>query len=179
MENLPKFKYHPNPIDTGAFKTDKIVQCDCCGEETNIYYDGTFYAEEDIEVLCPLCIASGKVAEKFDGEFVDCEGIENYSTLESSDTGKNAIEEVLKRTPSYRAWQAEVWLDHCGDLCAFIGCVGWNDIKDKLSEFADLEADCKDLSVDLSEYLVKGGSCQGFLFQCLHCGKYRLYVDFD
>jgi len=43
MNQLPKFKYHPNPIETGAFKQDKIVRCGCCKKDTAIYYDGGIY----------------------------------------------------------------------------------------------------------------------------------------
>lgn len=36
---LPTFRYHPNPLETGAFKesADGVV-CDCCGKTTHIYY---------------------------------------------------------------------------------------------------------------------------------------------
>ena len=186
MEQLPKFKYHPNPVETGAFETDKVAKCDCCGEETNVYYTTPFYSIEDIDALCPCCIANGKAAKKFDGEFQDYASIEGISPNPNEPNTINisneAIEEVTKRTPGYIAWQQEVWLVHCGDLCAFIAYVGWNEIRDKLSEFADLEADCSEYGMsveDLSEYLFNGGSCQGYLFQCLHCKKYRLYFDFD
>lgn len=27
---LPQFKYHPKPLETGAFEQDKTVECDCC-----------------------------------------------------------------------------------------------------------------------------------------------------
>ena len=87
-------------------------------------------------------------------------------------------EEVTKRTPGYCGWQQEVWLSHCDDLCAFVGYVGWNEIKDKLSEFADLQSDISDYDFnidDLSKHLYNNGSLQGYLFQCLHCKKYRLY----
>lgn len=29
------------------------------------------------------------------------------------------------------------------------------------------------------ECIVNGGSCQGYLFRCLNCKKYILYVDCD
>jgi uncharacterized protein CbrC (UPF0167 family) len=185
MENLPKFKYHPNPIETGAFKTDKIVTCDCCGQETNIYYTTPFYSVDDIEALCPFCIANGKAAEKFDGEFQDYSSIEGISSSPSTPNtldNKEAVEEVTMRTPGYCGWQQEVWLSHCNDLCAFIGYVGWNEIKDKLNDFVDLELDIKDYDYsldELSKCLVNKGSLQGYLFQCLHCKKYRLYLDCD
>ena len=50
---LPAFRYHPDPLDTGAFEEspDGVV-CDCCGKTTHIFYTGPFYAVEDIECLC-------------------------------------------------------------------------------------------------------------------------------
>jgi uncharacterized protein CbrC (UPF0167 family) len=185
MENLPEFKYHPNPIETGAFKTDKTVKCDCCRQMTDVYYEGSFYCIENIDYLCPFCIASGKAAEKFDGEFQDYASIEGISPNPSEPNtfnNKEAIEEVTKRTPTYNSWQQQVWLAHCDDLCAFIGYVGWNEIKDKVNEFADLQSDIQDYNFstdDLSKYLFNNGSLQGYLFQCLHCKKYRLYMDCD
>lgn len=182
---LPKFKYHPNPIETGAFKTDKEVICDCCGKSTRIYYTKPFYCIEKIDALCPSCIADGKASEKFDGEFQDYASIEGISPNPNEpDTlnNKKACKEVSQRTPGYSGWQQEVWLSHCDDLCAFLGYVGWEEIKDRLYSFADLESDIKDYNFnidDLSKYLRNNGSLQGYLFQCLHCKKYRLYIDSD
>ena len=60
---LPTFRYHPDPMDTGAFEeSEEGVLCDCCGKTTHIFYTGPFYAEEDIEYLCPECISSGEAA---------------------------------------------------------------------------------------------------------------------
>jgi len=186
MKKLPEFKYHPNPIETGAFKMDKTVKCSCCGQETDIYYTRPFYSEENIKAFCPFCIANGEAAEKFKGSFQDYSSIEGISPNPDepniSDILKEAITEVTKRTPGYNGWQQEVWLNHCEDLCAFIAYVGWDEIKGKLSEFVDLKADCSEINIsinDLSKYLINGGSTQGYLFQCLHCKKYRLYIDFD
>ena len=69
-----------------------------------------------------------------------------------------------------------------GHKPAFIGYVGWNDIKDRLDEFANLEEDCENFGIrnsDLAKCLQKGGDCQGYLFRCLHCGKLRLWGDFS
>ncbi|MDR0518063.1 MAG: CbrC family protein [Fibromonadaceae bacterium] len=183
-DNLPKFKYHPNPIETGAFKTGETVKCDCCEQETNIYYTGPFYSIDEIEALCPFCIANGKAAEKFDGDFQDSCSIEKILPNINEPNMVNiqgAEEEVCKRTPGYSGWQQEVWLSHCGDLCAFIGYVGWDEIKDKLSDFVDLETDCKKIGKmpveELPKYL-NNDSCRGYLFQCLYCKKYRLHYDY-
>lgn len=183
---IPYFKYHPNPVETGAFLSDEPVECDCCGKETPIYYTEPFYSVEDIEALCPWCIASGKAAKKFKGEFQDYTSIEGVAVVPDSTPtkqyAKEAITELTERTPGYRGWQQEIWLGHCDDLCAFVGYVGWQEIEDKLDQFVDLDADCSDFGLkreDLPKCLRDNGSCQGYLFQCLHCGKYRLYFDFD
>ena len=30
---------------------------------------------------------------------------------------------------------------------------------------------------DVQSYLTAGGDMAGYLFRCLHCGKYKIYVD--
>ena len=38
---LPAFRYHPNPLETGAFEESADgVACDCCGKTTHIFYTG-------------------------------------------------------------------------------------------------------------------------------------------
>jgi uncharacterized protein CbrC (UPF0167 family) len=198
---LPYFKYHPHPVETGAFLTGDTVTCDCCGTETAIYYEGPFYSARDVGALCPWCIADGKAAAKFAGEFTDWASVEGVSPapgavichsdwLASPDVGAaigadmnaEVLEELTRRTPGYCGWQQERWLAHCGEPCAFAGYVGWDEIADKLADFADLEADCDEFGLeqgDLPKCLSIDGSCRGYLFQCLHCQKYRLYFDFD
>ena len=69
---LPSFRYHPDPLDTGAFQeSQEGVVCDCCGKATSIYYTAPFFSVDDIEYLCPECIVSGKAAQKYDGSFQD------------------------------------------------------------------------------------------------------------
>lgn len=41
---LPQFKYHPKPLETGAFEQDKTVECDCCEQQTSVYYSAPFIA---------------------------------------------------------------------------------------------------------------------------------------
>ncbi|CAM3147704.1 hypothetical protein SB6411_00855 [Klebsiella spallanzanii] len=40
---LPAFKYHPDPLATGAFAEDKTVICQCCEQQTSVYYTSPFY----------------------------------------------------------------------------------------------------------------------------------------
>lgn len=188
---LPYFKYHPEPIKTGAFITDDTVICDCCGKETNIYYEGPFFSVDDIEALCPWCIADGSASEKFEGDFQDLSSVEGIlSTYDSngeysgyqSGVPKENLEELIRRTPGYQGWQQEHWLTHCGDLCAFIGYVGWEDIADKLDGFVSLAEDIGEIGMnmdDLPNNLTNEGHCQGYLFKCCCCGKLRLHIDFS
>ncbi|MCB4490980.1 CbrC family protein, partial [Escherichia coli] len=132
-------------------------------------------------IWCPL----------FSQEFQDLpDGAETTLTYDEEDEFagiKNTypdemLKELVERTPGYHGWQQEFWLAHCGDFCVFIGYVGWNDIKDRLDEFANLEEDCENFGIrnsDLAKCLQKGGHCQGYLFRCLHCGKLRLWGDFS
>ncbi len=174
MDNeLPFFKYHPDPFADGVFRRlETPAVCPCCGEETSVIYEGPFYSIDEVEGLCPGCIASGAAAEKFDGQFQDSESVD-----EVSDPAK--LEELTCRTPGYCGWQQEYWRAHCDDFCAFVGYVGYKELVEQgiLEEvLEDLDDNwCKDYIQDLS----KDGSMQGYLFRCLHCGKHLLHVDCD
>ena len=168
------FKYHPDPIKTGMFKKDQPAACECCGKNTEIFYVGPFYSVEDVERICPDCISSGAAAEKFDGEFQD-----PMSLAKVSDDTKT--DELIHRTPGYSGWQQEYWPAHCDDYCAFVGYVSWQDLVDMGIEKQVLENYREDICMipldSVEEELSSG--MEGYLFQCLHCGKYFLYTDVD
>lgn len=173
-----QFRYHPDPLKTGAFlKSTSPVVCKCCNKSTKIYYSGPFYAQEEVDVLCPDCIANGAAAKKFDGEFQD-----EYSIDDGVDD-MDKLDELLHRTPGYHGWQQEYWRVHCGDYCAFQGYVGYRE----LEQMGIVEEVLDDSVIrgqwgkpeEMIRCMVDGGSVQGYLFRCLHCGKYRLWVDCD
>ncbi len=177
MKNLgiPEFKYHPNPLATGAFEQCKEgVICDCCGKTTNIYYEAPFYTVDDIDYLCPNCIASGDAAKKFDGTFQD-----DYS-VDDGVEDIDKLDELIHRTPGYCGWQQEYWRAHCGDYCAFIGYVGAAELKalGVMEEVLD-DSLWDEEQKELIRNSVNGGSFQCYLFQCLHCGKHMLWMDVD
>ena len=170
------FKYHPDPLATGAFIKGEPCKCDCCGRETEIWYESPFYSVDEVEHLCPECIANGSAAEKFNGQFQD-----DYSVDEVSD--KSKLDELVHRTPGYRGWQQEYWPAHCDDYCAFIGYVGWDDlvnmgIDKEIEETYGSEINGWDIDM-LKQSMRNGGGMQGYLFKCLHCGQYRLLIDCD
>ena len=67
---LPKFRYHPDPLETGSFIEGEAKICPCCGKESSTYYAKSPYAQDDVDYLCPVCISNGEAAKKFDAEFV-------------------------------------------------------------------------------------------------------------
>ncbi|WP_283124744.1 CbrC family protein [Angelakisella massiliensis] len=173
---LPFFRYHPNPLETGAFKesADGVV-CDCCGKTTHIfYYKGPFFSEKDMDYLCPSCIASGEAARKFDGEFQD-----EYS-LDDGVDDLEKLDELIHRTPGYSGWQQEYWRAHCGDYCAFLGYVGAKELR-ALGVLEDVLDDpmWDEEQKEMIRKSVNGGHLQCYLFQCLHCGKHLVWMDFD
>ena len=170
----PMFRYYPDPLKWGDLKEGEPVECDCCGKSTTVYYDGAFYSLKAVERLCPKCIADGKAAEKFSGAFIDIDSCDPVSDDEK-------VMELTTRTPSYCGWQQEVWLACCDDYCAFEGYVGWEDIEEMGLADEIRSTYRKDVCyIDLEtveERLCNGGSMQGYLFRCLHCGKHHLYAD--
>lgn len=170
---MPSFKYCSQPLEAGLFeKVDTPEVCDCWGKGTSVIYSGPFYSVEDINVLCPKCIASGEASKRFNGEFVD------YAIL-SSTISEKYKKELCCRTPSYNGWQQGYWPDHCEDFCEFISYVGWKEIVEMgLENSVEFTPESEGYS-EHKEYIINGGSCQGYLFRCLNCKKYILYVDCD
>ena len=111
---LPIFKYHPNPIDTGAVKPSSAT-CECCNQKRKYIYTASIYCRDEIEHVCPWCIADGSAAEKFEGMFSD-----DYPLIDDG-IAPTIIKEVTCRTPGFSSWQQEVWLTCCDDACEFHG----------------------------------------------------------
>lgn len=174
---IPAFKYHPNCIENEVFekvKDGEEVTCMCCGTHPEYYYDTMMYAIEDVDCLCPQCIADGSAAKKFDGEFIQ--------DAEPLDGGADKKDELFHRTPGLVTWQGEFWLACCNDYCAFIAYVGTKELEqmgiadEVFEDYARQGAYRID---DVRPYLAKNGGMAGYLFRCLHCGKYRIWVDAD
>ena len=169
------FRYHPNPLETGAFEesADGVV-CDCCGKTTHIFYTNPFFSVEDIAYLCPECIANGEAARKYDGSFQD-----DFSVDDGVDDPEK-LDELIHRTPGYSGWQQEYWRAHCGDYCAYLGHVGARELRalGVLEEVLD-DPMWDDEQKEMIRESVNGGHLQCYLFQCLHCGKHLVWMDFD
>ncbi len=165
------FKYSPN-IQTIGILINKKGVCQSCGKEVSQYYP-TMYCREEVDCICLDCIKSGQASDKFKGEF-----IQDAETDKVDDAMK--IDELFKRTPGYSSWQGEHWLACCNDFCAYIGDVGTKELMEMgIADEVFAEYDTLGEYENARDHLVKAGSMSGYLFQCLHCGRYHLWVDTD
>jgi uncharacterized protein CbrC (UPF0167 family) len=144
-------------------------------------YVGPVYAIEEVEELCPWCIADGSAAETYDAEFTDVEvGV-------PSELSASVLDEISRRTPGFAGWQSERWMYHCGDACAFLGPVGAAELLSMpedanvaiAAESEDLDGWSADQVQTMLTDLSREGSPRGYLFQCLHCQAFKGYIDFD
>jgi uncharacterized protein CbrC (UPF0167 family) len=164
--NLPRFRYHPNPIATGAVVPTEDV-CECCGKARGYKYNSVVYAEKEVECVCPWCIADGTAAQKLDGMFLD-----DYPLVQAG-VPQSAIDEVCRRTPGYNSWQQQIWQSHCGDACEFHGDASEAELAslggELLDEFLKREGIKPEHWPRIRENYVPGGDASIFKFVCRTC----------
>ena len=175
-EPLPTFRYHPDPVATGAIGPSDEVCRSCEGARGFAYEGGIHSADFDEGALCPWCIADGSAARRFDGDLNDV-GTAPPGIAEP------VLDEIANRTPGFPSWQQERWLFHCGDGAAYLGTpsgvdlLAYPDARDALLH----ENDEFGWSPEESEAYVDGlhpeGEAVAYLFRCLHCGTHLAYSD--
>jgi uncharacterized protein CbrC (UPF0167 family) len=180
---LPSFVYHPEPISTGNIVPAK-TECKVCGQNRGFIYTGPVYAKQREELdnsICPWCIADGSAHKKFNAEFTDPAGVGNYGFWKNVPI--EIIEKVAFQTPGFSGWQQEVWFTHCNDAAAFLGRVGYKELKDYGEEAINsLKEETRvpeKYWLDFLQALDKDGSPTAYLFKCIHCGKFGGYTDAD
>jgi uncharacterized protein CbrC (UPF0167 family) len=176
--NLPVFKYHRDPIQSGSVK-QSTARCRCCGEARGYIYTGPVYSEHDLDdSICPWCIAEGTAHTKFDASFVDEAALPD-------ELRENITQEVAWRTPGYNSWQSEQWFACCNDAMRFLEPAGIREIRER---YRELESTV--LGNIIYDLHISGGAAtrmlgsldkeQGptaYIFQCIHCSGYRTFVD--
>jgi uncharacterized protein CbrC (UPF0167 family) len=177
--DLPRFKYHPDPVATGSVAASD-AECPCCQKARGFAYTGPVYSTEEIDGLCPWCIADASAHERYKCEFVDAAGIGGYEAWDA--VPEPVIEEVAYRTPGFSGWQQERWWTHCGDAAEFLGPVGREEALRAGNQF--LTAIRTDAGLDegpqWTEYLQALQRDRGptaYLFRCRHCGQLGGYSD--
>ena len=112
---LPHFRYHPDPVSTGAIEAIADLECPCCRPVHRLGHATEPYGLGDQPANQSLGIADGSAARKFGSEFVgDIEG----------EVPASVEEELNLRTPGYLSWHCERWQICCGDACALPGAGG-------------------------------------------------------
>jgi uncharacterized protein len=176
--NLPIFKYHRDPIQSGSIVESKKA-CECCGEARGCIYTGPVYCEEDLDdAICPWCIADGSASRKFGATFVDEAALPD-------DLTEAVVEEVARRTPGYNAWQGERWFSCCKDAMTFLEPIGVRELRERYreQEYSVVGNVVYDLhmsggaAIRILESLQRDSGPTAYVFQCSHCGNYQTFVD--
>ena len=172
---LPDFRCVPDPVGAGVVEPSTAT-CPCCGRATGWACTGPVLGADELEDgLCPWCVADGSAAAR---------GATFTSVADAPpDVPASALDEVHLRTPGPTCWQAERWLFHCGDACAYLGPRGWAGLADLPDAVAALRQEHEDLGWSAQEAdqqlrrLDAEGSATAYLFRCLHCGRHLAYSD--
>jgi uncharacterized protein CbrC (UPF0167 family) len=175
---LPVFKYHRDPIQSGSI-VESDRKCRSCLQARGYIYVGPVYSVEDLDdLICPWCIADGSAHLKFDAAFVD-------EAAFPDDVPAAVVEEVAWRTPGYNVWQSERWFVCCNDAVTFLEPVGIGELR---QHYRELECNVLsniiyDLNVSgraatrMLESLNRDSGPTAYIFRCSRCGRYRTFVD--
>ena len=89
------------------------------------------------------------------------------------------LDELIHRTPGYSGWQQEYWRATAATtaLPGPCGCQRTAGLG-VLEEVLD-DPMWDDEQKEMIRESVNGGHLQCYLFQCLHCGKHLVWMDFD
>jgi uncharacterized protein len=184
---LPAFRYHPDPLATGAVEASDET-CASCNQAR-----GYIYRAHSGDV-CPWCIASGEadetvgfesVAPDYVGKFA-WEMVLHHSGYSRWPAVPEAVaREVAHRTPGFPTYQDTLWWTHCDDAGAFIGVVGDLPAEtfadESARDFVDEIKRCEDLTDEDWEWHVSTPDAEHhktiYVFRCLHCGKLGGYAD--
>lgn len=172
---LPHFVYHPDPIATGAL-AETTMPCQCCGELRGWTISHHMYCADDVENICPWCVANGSAAAKFDGDFNDS------MPLAQAGVDETIIETVSKRTPGYETWQQECWIACCNDACEFHGDASRESLlalnQDEMARLAQETDFPFDVLMDILKNYQPKGSPAFYRFVCRQCGTVHHNADF-
>lgn len=177
-EELPKFKYHRDPVGSEVVVASGGT-CICCSRARGYLYVGpAFTTDRNVrDNICPWCIADGSAAQKFEANFAGAH------PLLIKGIARDIVDEVTKRTPGYFCWQSDNWQVHCNDACVYHGDASVEDIgnasKETIvawkTEYAMMNEDWASFA---DGYEPKGHSAF-YKFVCRHCAVVLLSWDLD
>ena len=181
MDQLPTFRFHPDPISTSSIAPSD-AQCVCCNRSRGYVYVGPVYAEDEYDsCVCPWCIADGSAHERLGASLHDEASIGGG---EWDNVPASSIEEIAYRTPGFAGWQQEQWWSHCGEAACYLGRAGCAELQAAGADaMASIRASAG-ISSDAEwtrflKALDKDGSPTAYLFRCSKCGTIGGYQDCD
>jgi uncharacterized protein len=175
---LPRFRYHPEPLETGSVR-QSAATCRACGTARGYIYTGPVWAEDDLsEAICPWCIADGSAARRFDAIFVAEELVGGGTWPRVSE---QVLEELTRRTPGFIGWQDERWWTHCQDGGQFLGLAGHAELLNRWPQaIADIRKESGYTDKEWGPYFRDLGidnHCTAYVFRCARCGVLGGYSD--
>lgn len=113
---LPRFRFHPDPVLSGAFEPADDP-CDVCGQARGLVYTGPCYVEDDFDaVLCPWCIADGSAFARY--------GVTFHELSPRPGLDLTVAEEIEERTPGLLSSNPIEWPLCCEVPMAYLEPAG-------------------------------------------------------
>ncbi|MBL8755243.1 MAG: CbrC family protein [Planctomycetes bacterium] len=178
-EPLPTFRFHPDPVQSGAVEPSP-EPCGCCGKARGHVYTGPCYVEDDFDaVLCPWCIADGSAFRRFGVTFADIEP--------QPDFDPRIAAELEERTPGITTWNPIDWPACCKTPMAYLEPAGHAELTARHAEltaalpaWGATELDMTpDEATQLCQRLQRDHAPTAHVFRCLVCRRPRAVFDFD
>ena len=172
---LPDFRYHPDPLATGSI-VPSDSSCECCGRARGYLYKAPIFCKDEVQDICPWCIASGEAATKFDAHFSD-----DHPLIEAG-ISASVINEVTRRTPGVFSWQQERWQAHCNDACEFHGDASLPELQNLSGVALTNLLQSRNLDRKYWRQVLRhyepGGSPSVYKYVCRHCNEAIYTMDF-
>lgn len=167
-EELPTFRYHPDPVATGSIRRSPNT-CSSCDRPRGWEYASRPYGRAELDHICPWCISDGSAA-RAGVLFVDT------WALEEAGIAEGIQHEVASRTPGFATYQPEEWQSHCDDAAAFIGELDADGLRLLAPERRE-ELGITEDAIEAAAQQQAGFAVFGF--RCLHCGATLGFLDID
>ncbi|RIV26397.1 hypothetical protein D2Q93_04295 [Alicyclobacillaceae bacterium I2511] len=196
FENPYRYFRHPYQFST---YTDNLSTCELCGQYRTGYM-GEFYGLEEMEFVCEECLINGKLGEN---GFTTNEGdkgslvrqLQGFGVLSNEEIemlAQKCTVDLEQRTPFIPTYQHLFVPAHCGDYCCYLKQAGQSDFNELspdgegkrfLSSMIDDHIDVgylwSSMRSDSPQNAELTTPIGVYLFQCIHCGRYKVAWDHD
>lgn len=172
----PHFRFHPDPLRSGSVIA-KAVTCRACERQRDHAYVGPIHGEQELDALCPWCIADGTAHRRFGALF--------HELAFASDVAPEVAIEIEERTPGFDTWNPIDWPTCCALPMAFVETAGIAEIR---ARHRALEGEL--MGTIVHELGISGGAAHRFLdslrreaspsvhvFHCLTCDHTTGCID--